>query len=614
MKKDPTLFDVEASMPQDGLDDKAANARMWEKLDELLHTAEELRMKTGIYKVLPTPELMPRIKAYFDNTVGPITAALSGVSEETRNAVLFDYAAALSGGYDYTVTLEQMQEVLRAVKPSKAFQIDRYGLYWCVFLQYSRTLRVYDEYRRRMIDTDSRKIPARDKAVYMAEAMTFNNADYFRAFEYLKNNGYATPLDFVGCNTSDVRAFLDKAQEWADVAAYGSFYALVRGAYAGTDEDIQKILPPPVFKYGQTGAGEWAEHRFEEIQKHLNQYALRVADLIDAETQAEMEKARAEVEAAEETNQILVLKEIPLLINSRPVNIAAEGDLTHVFPVQAYIDDFTRANTIYINPENGRSLITPTVVQQVFEGINLLMPYGKMVAASGRYEVITSIEELSKIVGYADANSNEKKALLGGLQLFNGLYVVVERPYRFEYIIGKGGAKKRKRVGGPTAVNVMQLSEFGLKSGELKLSISPEALRGKPVYITEKTYKQLRKQAKGANQSRFNAQLLTKGHKDENDLVAEVFGYESMQSNAERIKDADQRAKELQKVKTYIQNHRSDDKKKIAKWFQQYAADGVLTYERIKSKTGKDYYYKWTIIHPEGLAVSEATAKEPNEQ
>ena len=77
---------------------------------------------------------------------------------------------------------------------------------------------------------------------------------------------------------------------------------------------------------------------------------------------------------------------------------------------------------------------------------------------------------------------------------------------------------------------------------------------------------------------------------------------------------SDQRAKELQKVKTYIQNHRSDDKKKIAKWFQQYAADGVLTYERIKSKTGKDYYYKWTIIHPEGLAVSGATAKEPNEQ
>ncbi len=612
MEQEPTLFDVEASTPQDGLDDKAFNARMWEKLDELLHTAEELRAKTGIYKVLPTPELMPRIKAHFDNTVGPITSALSGVSEETRNAILFDYAAALSGGYDYTVTLEQMQEALRAVKPSKAFLIDRYGLYLCLFTQYSRTLRGYDEYRRNMVDTDENKKGVQTKTAYIDNALRFGVPEYFRSFEYLKNHGYATPLDFVGCNTSDVRAFLDKSQELADLSAYASFYLLARSVYSATTEELAAIVPPPTFNHTQTPATKWAEGVADNVQKNLNRYAVKVAETFEAETQAEREKAKAEAEAAEEKTQVLALKEIPLIINSRPVNIAVDGDLSNVFPVQSYINGFIKKFPDYT--VNGKSIITPMVVQQVFEAINLLSAYGRIDAENGRYHVGTSIEELSKIVGYADANSTEKKALFGGLMLFNDLYVVLDKPLRTTKIVGKNGKERRITSGGPTAISVLHLEEFGLTTGEIKLSISPEALKGKPVYITEKAYKQMKKAAKGAAQSRFNAQLLTKGHKDENDLVAEVFGYESMQRNAELIKDADERDAELKRVKIYIQNHRSDDKKKIAKWFQQYAAEGILTYERIKSKTGKDYNYKWTIIRPEGLAVSEATTEEPDEQ
>lgn len=612
MEQEPTLFEVEASTPQDVLDDKAFNARMWDKLDEILHTAEELRDKSGIYLVVPPPELRPRIKAYLENNTGKVAAALSGVSDDTRNAVLYDYAATLSGACEYNATLEQMQETLRAVKPFKAFQIDRYGLYLALLMQYSRTLRVFDDYRRNMVDTDTHKIPAKDKAAYMARTTT-EPAEYFRAFQYLKRQGYATPLDFVGCETSDVRAFLDYAQELADLSAYGTFYIFGRALYSATAEELAAIQPPPTFETALTHATQWAEKLYFDTQEQLNKVALKVAEFIDAETQAEREKAKAEAEAAEENARTLALKEIPLIINSRPVNIAVEGDVSKQFPVQAYIDDFTKKNPTYKNPDNGKSLITPMVVQQVFEAINLLSAYGRIDTKSGRYDVDTTIEELSRIVGYADANGTELKALFGGLQLFHNLYVVVDRPYKFTDIVTKNG-KKRKKTGGPTAINVMQLAEVGIETGHLKLYISPEALKGKPVYITENTYKQLKKRAKGAAQSRFNAQLLTKGHKNENELVAEVFGYDSMQRNAELIKNADDRATELKRVKTYIQNHRSDDKKKVAKWFKQYAAEGILTYDHIKATTGKEYNYQWTVTRPEGLAISEAATEEPDEQ
>lgn len=594
MEQEPTLFDVEASTPEVILDDKAFNARMWEKLNEQLHTAEELRAKTGIYKVLPTPELMPRIKAHFDNTVGLITAALSGVSEETRNAVLFDYAAALSGGYDYTVTLEQMQEALRAVKPSKAFQIDRYGLYWCVFLQYSRTLRVYDEYRRKMIDTDTRKIPAQDKALYMAEVMSVKNADYFQAFEYLKNKGYATPLDFVGCTTSDVRAFLDKAQEWADVAAYGSFCVLVRGAYAGADEDIQKILPPPLFKYGQTGAGKWAEHRFEEIQKHLNQYALRVADLIDAETQAEREKAKAEAEAAEEklTEPIRMPERVGLIL-SRDVFISPQGAAGRdILPIQVAINEYMKKHPEFVGN------LTPRTVEKAIEGVNMLPRWHRVAPANGLYSYKTSINEIARGAGMELANEDERKALLQSLLLLNGLYVVVWEP------------KGRK------ALRVLSVRSFGLDgkiAGEIELDIPAEVIKGRPNLIDAVGFEKMRQEAKGLWQNHLRNQLLSKGQKEEQALLNEVFGYDTMLVEATHgTGDTTTYAAEVKAAREYIRKNKSRDRKKLVAQLDKYAEMGAITYTCTTNAKGETIY-KWKagkLLRPQNTPTTE----EPDEQ
>lgn len=594
MEQEPTLFDVEASTPEVILDDKAFNARMWEKLNEQLHTAEELKAKTGIYKVLPTPELMPRIKAHFDNTVSLISASLSGVSEETRNAVLFDYAAALSGGYDYTVTLEQMQEALRAVKPSKAFQIDRYGLYWCVFLQYSRTLRVYDEYRRKMIDTDTRKIPAQDKALYMVKAMALNNADYFQAFEYLKNNGYATPLDFVGCKTSDVRAFLDKAQEWADVAAYGSFCVLVRGAYAGTDEDIQKILPPPLFKYGQTGAGKWAEHRFEEIQKHLNQYALRVADLIDAETQAEREKAKAEAEAAEEKlTEPIRMPECVGLILSRDVFISPQGAAGRdILPIQVAINEYMKKHPEFVGN------LTPRTVEKAIEGVNMLPRWHRVAPANGLYSYKTSINEIARGAGMELANEDERKALLQSLLLLNGLYVVVWEP------------KGRK------ALRVLSVRSFGLDgkiAGEIELDIPAEVMKGRPNLIDAVGFEKMRQEAKGLWQNHLRNQLLSKGQKEEQALLNEVFGYDTMLVEATHgTGDTTTYAAEVKAAREYIRKNKSRDRKKLVAQLDKYAEMGAITYTCTTNAKGETIY-KWKagkLLRPQNTPTTE----EPDEQ
>ena len=114
----------------------------------------------------------------------------------------------------------------------------------------------------------------------------------------------------------------------------------------------------------------------------------------------------------------------------------------------------------------------------------------------------------------------------------------------------------------------------------------------------------MQKKAKGQAQFHFNSQLMAKGQKEENALIIEVFGYDTMEREAAGNPESERNVKE------YIRKHKDRDKKKIAKWFEEYKQNGILeSYSRTKNAKG-EYIYKWrrsNVPKPQG-------EQEPDEQ
>lgn len=104
-------------------------------------------------------------------------------------------------------------------------------------------------------------------------------------------------------------------------------------------------------------------------------------------------------------------------------------------------------------------------------------------------------------------------------------------------------------------MQILNVPEYETDNEGITVVVTPEAFKGRPTFVTYEDFKRLRAEAKGLSQSRFNYQILTKGHKNENDLVNEVFGYD------EKLKLAEGDPEAMKVAKTYIQNHRADDKK-----------------------------------------------------
>ena len=128
----------------------------------------------------------------------------------------------------------------------------------------------------------------------------------------------------------------------------------------------------------------------------------------------------------------------------------------------------------------------------------------------------------------------------------------------------------------------------------------------------------MRGKVKGTAQYRFNIQIATKSHKNERQLIYEVFGLDDMLKQAEKTDIEAGNNTEQKRVKTYIQNHYAGFKKKIAGWFDEYLKDGIITeFKREPSKTdNKDFVLSWKCPDPQGLIPPQLVQveREPDEQ
>ena len=612
----PTLFDAldpqeqggtwqglepQEPAPKDNAEEPET-AEVWADALRLLDALRDYADSSGAWFVNPPEPLIRRAELYYNQHVEAVRRVLrkSGADARTVHVVCRDYAGILSGTCEFTADALQMQTALRCVEPVEAFNIDRYGLYFGLLSNYSRFLLRFHDY------AEAVKGEAATEESKRAFISGFYPAMDARAVTWLSFNGYLTASDFTGFDPSEMVAFFQRMGEYAQFADYTLYYVVARLALVATPAELDAVAPPPHLRNTQTPIAQFCEQVTRETLEHLNKAAEKFAEGLTANTPTKQEQARqAGKDWHDDTNARPVkIHENYGIVLSRPVNVSPHGQqVVTTLPVQQYIDKFKRENPTFGN-------ITQMTVQKVFEGVNLLPQYlaGNMTRGEGgRLGFRTNISEFAEICGYADANQDEKRALLGGLHVLDGLYFVVDKPMKYTERTTAKGRKVKQLTGGRTAVRFLIVRSIGLDTGELFIEVYPESLQGRPTLITYDRFKKLRAQQKGLAQSRFNAQIETKSHKSENALIDEVFGYADMREHAA--------PEDLPQLNTYIRKNRPNARTKMLGWFQQYIQAGIIAdFKREPSKTDKrDFVLSWSCPDTDKLRAFDDT-DEPDEQ
>lgn len=568
----PSLFD-ETPQAATVREDGNGLGDLFGDLNELRQMVED----TGFYFALPNTSLATKGELYFNNHIEQLRAVLdaSGTPADVVNVVVDDYANTLFGSRLPKATPDQMKAALKAIKPYKAFSIDRYGLYWALLLNYSRCLNVLLNYQ---YDVTGVTATPESKKEFVNG---FYSAADCRAVVWLAQIGELTPANFAGVyDPAAVASFLEHFAEFGKMYEYTAFYFIAKYALLATPQELDEITKPQV--NSRKPIQEYAEETAAEAQQRLGGTADKYGVAFEAERTAEQEKTAEE--RARNWRDNVPLHETTNIICSMPVQVSPHGaTIQNTMQIQQVIAGVTVANP-------GYGLITPMTVQKVFEGVNLLPVYfSPEIINDGKLKYNVSRSKFAEICGYQDANQNEKLALLGSLIMLSNLYIVVNRPIRnYEYKNMKGQTRRRT-YGGRTAVQILNVPEFETDNNErITIIVTPEAFKGRPTFVTMTDYQRLKAEAKGLSQSRFNYQLLSKGHKAENDLLNEVFGYD------EKLQLAADDPEALKRVKRSISNHRGRDMATVAAWFKDYQAKGIIKYKY----NARTKVYTWDRVTP----------------
>lgn len=620
MEEQGKLWDTEQEPPQEQEQEQHATR---ESMLELLREVRERRKLlegTGRYVLLPTEALTLRAEAYYNLYVEDVIKMLvsSGITEtETVEQVVQDYCYTLMGFYDLiALPLHEQVRVCNTVKPWRLYLTERYGLN-LLFGAYFYNVRTASDYFKQFkllyFNTDE-EIEATPTEKRLEGKRNYLNTLISRfasgtapmlagGYNWIRRNVWekdgvkvqiVEPLDFAGVEPELANKFLAYVDVFAGVDYYVNYYYIAKYALKATPDELKEIEFPPVLGTEEQ-AHEYAERVGSQRYYNLQRKAADVEKMIDADTVEETERVKQEIrsEPAAPQETIRIPENIALL-GSRDVYASVNGtQITEqgVIPISRVISIYGREKDL---PPN----VTPLTVEKTIMGLNMLQRFSHEPPVNGWYTYQTNITEFSRLAGYPDANAEERAALMHCLLILRDLYVIVWKPK------------------GRVAIQLLVIPEIGVSGelkGQFKLQVNAEALKGHQNYITLNQYDEIRKQTKGQAQHHFNAQLIAKGQKEENALLNEVFGYDTMILEAtghtgdERVNpDA------VRNVKEFIRKNKPAHRKKLLKWFEEYVQNGILeSYSRVKNGRG-EYVYKWKRANvPKEQGV---TTEEPDEQ
>ena len=439
-------------------------------------------MKAGVWQVIPTPSLILRGETYYNQRAGTVTDKLrsSGMTDDAVNTVLADYVGVLNGVFVFEATPKQMQQALKAIKPYDAFNIDRYGLYFGLLVNYSRFLWRLHDYAVQVKGEDA------TEATKRAYIGTFFPAIDAMAVKWLLTIGYVKPSDFAGFDPSEMAEFWGRINSYAQLGEYTTYYTIARLALVATPDEMADVEAPPHLN-ARTPIAKFCEQVLQETAANLDRAAEKFGEAVKSNTSTEQEQGRQAGNSWQDgTNkQTAVLYENYGKVLSKPVNISPNGaDIIKAFPIQRYIDEFNAKPIRFGNIETYPTITEQSVIRAI-DGVGLLPTYlhGRMITEGRRLVFRTNLSEFSQICGYADAGQADQRALLGALLLLRDLYIIVDRPYKYYEYKDIKGRTRRKQSGGPTAIQFVNIPEIGIKSGELII----EAYRESFISLYRKT-------------------------------------------------------------------------------------------------------------------------------
>lgn len=556
---------------------------------ETLTQLQGLYKELGGYLLTPTAELFPRAMDYFNAHVEDIRAILTkhGVSGETVEAVTQDYGGVLMGQFTFRATPVQMLELLKTIKPYRAYFADKYVLYFGVMKQYAIAVELAakfnDAFRNEGATADTKK--AFMDARYSPTAAL--------CLQSLRNRHFFTVKDFDGVEREQVINWLDNLEAFSNVGKYTVYYALAALALTASTEQLQAINAPELLTvtvedFGVKSAQEYADRYTDLVRRKVEEKAAEVFELIEADTEQERKQAQQAVKDWDNATPVVIGHNSALIL-SRDIYTAPDAKARDILPITAHIED-------YMKVHGYDKMISPLIVEKAVMGINLLQRDKKVKPSNGRYTFYTTVSEFANVSYGWDANEEQKKELLHALKILHNLYIVVWKPT------------------GRVAIQLVALKEIGLsgdEKGKLTIEVTAQAMTGDEKPIAASDFKKLQQASKGQAQSHFNGQVLSKGnrgHKREDDLLDEVFGYtfrldEARMHNAT---DAD-----IRLIQRKIAKNKTNNRKQLLKMFEKAQADGLITFTTRKGKDGALIYEWVSLMHTKG---KDEPPQEPDEQ
>ena len=553
---------------------------------------EALREQAGNRWRVPAA-LLSRTMEYYTEQAPLIREHLNaGASDfwkldtEMENVLLEDYARALFGVFDFRASQEQMLK-LRGLRSGWAFDLDKYGLYYAVLGGYWGICRGLYEYEWITGAKEYYKNPKIQQSVQKEYISGPNSSEDVRAVSYLIRTGEFDAARLAGiCGPAEVNAFLDRCQLFEAAFDYATYYSICKFSLWASREELDTITPPRD-RFGKPIPKQYAEQAAARIRKSLERIAKIMAEIMDAPT---VEAANEAIKKAREENQnpprdIVQVPNTFAGVLSRDVYASKFGEHVKnendILPIQAFISSYMDKH----REETGTT--TPLYVEKAIEGVNMLHRLGNIKPVGGWYTYETTITQFATLCGYENPTGEQVRAVLLALLVLKNLYLAVWR------------------TDGIHAVNLLNVPDIGVTGearGKIRIQVNTEATKGRPQLLAWKDFERMRKEAKGRAENHFRYQIIGKGHKTEEALLNEIFGYENAMNEA-RAQGAD--AETLNGIKRNQQKHKPRDKKRLQAMFERQQAAGFLTFRKYTNAKGETVY-SWKC--------TDAEKQEPDEQ
>lgn len=548
-------------------------------MDTLTHLRDFYK-ELGGYLLIPTEELLEQALNYFNAHIDDIRNTLEkyGVSGGTIEAVTQDYGGVMCAQYTFRATPNQMFELLKKLKPYRAYLADKYVLYYGVMLHYAKSV----------------NLAAKFNDCFRGESATADTKTAFMNGKYsstdamcllsLKNRGFFNVHDFEGVERDKVINWLDNLETFAHLGQYSVYYALASLVLGASTEQLQAIQEPELLRT-LPNAGTYADTYTENVREKIGAMADKLAETYEAETVQEQTNAKREVENWDSTTNTenIRISNTMLAIMSRPVRSSDSEKAQYTAPLTMRIQEYTEKRNI--------KGVSPYRINQVFECINYMLRFGTP-TNDGYIKIKTTLSQFAdECIGW-DTNQAEKDEISAALGVLDGLFIVVPRPRKVEAI---------------RLVVLKKISKTDAGVTELEMDVSALAAKGVTQVIGAEEYRDMKKICQSLSQSRFNSIIPLKNHQQETTLLDDVFGYSDEIETARLNKETEAQIKKRQ------ENHRKHlarDKKKLEDMFKTAYKNGIIQgYVKKKIGTGKYgvpiYVYEWQRLRGSGTATDE---------